>query len=104
MNIHHDTSLMSILEDDTIPSSSKAYIRFCLGKGARLWLVVRPSIRLICITHSIFTSTLRFCFSLIQPLASSLFTCECGHGLDAFGTHLACYPFGSQWIATHDAI
>jgi hypothetical protein len=29
MDIHHNTSIKSILEDDSI----------CLGKGARLWLV-----------------------------------------------------------------
>jgi hypothetical protein len=31
---------------------------------------------------------------LIQPLASNLLMCECGHKLDAFGTHLARCPFG----------
>jgi hypothetical protein len=30
--------------------------------------------------------------------------CECGHGLDAFGTHLVRWLFGGQWITTHDAI
>jgi hypothetical protein len=30
--------------------------------------------------------------------------CECGHMLDAFGTHLACCLFGGQQIITHDAI
>jgi hypothetical protein len=47
---------------------------------------------------------LRFCFSLIQPLAYSLFTCECGHGLDTSDMHLTCCPFGIQWIATPNAI
>jgi hypothetical protein len=30
--------------------------------------------------------------------------CECGHGLDAFGTHLDHCPFGGQWITTHYTI
>jgi len=30
--------------------------------------------------------------------------CECGHGLDAFGTHLGHCPFGGQWITTHHTI
>ncbi len=29
---------------------------------------------------------------------------ECGHGLDAFGTHLVCCLFGGQQIATNDTI
>jgi hypothetical protein len=69
------------------------FICFCLGKGAKLWLVVKPSIRSFCITHFIFTSTLHFHFGLIEPSASSFFMCECGHRLDAFGTHLTCCPF-----------
>jgi len=32
---------------------------------------------------------LHFCLDLIQPLTSNLFTCECGHGLDAISTQLA---------------
>jgi hypothetical protein len=55
MDIHHDTSFRSILEDDSISSTFKAYIHFCLGKGAGLWLVVRPFIRLFHIAHFIFT-------------------------------------------------
>jgi hypothetical protein len=57
-------------------------------------LVARPSICSFCITHSTFTSTLHFRLNLIQPLASGCFTCECEPELDAFGTHLACCPFG----------
>jgi hypothetical protein len=53
---------------------------------------------------SIFTSTLCFCLNLIQPSTFSIFTCECGHGLNTFGTHLTWYPFGGHQIATHDAI
>jgi len=30
--------------------------------------------------------------------------CECGHGLDAFGTHLTCCLFRGQWIVTHNVI
>jgi hypothetical protein len=102
--MHHNTSFKSILEDGSISLTSRARIHFSLGKGARLWLVARPSIRPFHITHYTFTSTLHFCFGLIQPSTSSIFTCECGHKLDAFGTHLACCPFGGRRIATHDAI
>jgi hypothetical protein len=45
-----------------------------------------------------------FCLSLIQPSAFSFFTCECGHGLDVFGTHLIRCLFGGQQIATHEVI
>jgi hypothetical protein len=75
-----------------------------LGKGARLWLVARPFICPFSIAHSTFTSTLHFCFGLIQPLTFSIFTCECEHELDTFGTHLTYCPLGGQWITTHDAI
>jgi hypothetical protein len=47
---------------------------------------------------------LHFCLNLIQPLTFSLFTCECGHRLYAFGTHLVCYSFEGQQIITHDTI
>jgi hypothetical protein len=107
MDIHHNTSLRSILEDDSISSASKTCIYCYLGKGARLWLVAKPYICLFRIAHSIFTSMLRFHLSLIQPLAFSLLTCltcECRHELDAFNTHLTHCPFGSQQITTHDAI
>ncbi len=104
MDVHHDTSFRSILEDDSISSTSKARIRSCSSKGVRLWLIVRLSISSFHITHFTFTSTLCFCFGLIQPLASSILMCECGHWLDAFGMHLTCCPFGGQRIATHDTI
>jgi hypothetical protein len=71
MDMHRDTFLRSILEDDSIPLAFRAHIRSCLSKGARLWLIVRPSIRLFFIAHFIFTSTLQFCFNLIQPLVSN---------------------------------
>jgi hypothetical protein len=96
MDIHHDTSFRSILEDDSISSTFRARIQFCSGKGVGLWLVVRPSICLFHITHIIFTLTLHFHLGLIQPLASSFLTCECGHRLDVFGTHLICCLFGVQ--------
>ncbi len=104
MDIHHNTSLRFIFEDDSISPTSRACIHFCLGKGVGLWLVVRLYIRSFRITHSIFTSTLRFCLGLIQPLAFSLFMCECEHRLDTFDTHLIHCLFGSQHITTHDTI
>jgi hypothetical protein len=58
-----------------------------LGKRVTLWLFARPFIGSFCIAHSTFTLVLHFHFSLIQPLACSLFMCECGHKLDAFGMH-----------------
>jgi hypothetical protein len=94
MHIRHDTSFRSILEDDSISLALRARIRFCLSKGARLWLVVRLSIYSFRIAHSTFTLMLHFCLDLIQLLASSLLMFECGYGLDAFGTHVACCPFG----------
>jgi hypothetical protein len=96
MDIHHDTSFRSIFEDDSIFLVSKARIRFCSSKGARLWLIARPSIYAFLIAHFTFISTLCFRFSLIQPLASSLFTCEREHDLNAFGTHLARCLIGGQ--------
>jgi hypothetical protein len=104
MDIHHDSSFKSILVDDSISSSFKAHIFSYLKKGARLWLIVKPSICLFHITHFIFTFTLRFYFNLIQPSTFSLFTCDCGYGLDTFGTHLAHCLFRNQPIATHDTI
>jgi hypothetical protein len=103
MDIHHDTSFKSILEDDSISLTTRPRIRSCSGKGVRLWLVVKP-IRAFHIAHSTFTSTLPFHFGLIQHLACSLLTCECGHELDASSMHLTCYLFKGQWITTHDAI
>jgi hypothetical protein len=87
MDFHHNTSLGSILEDDSVSSTSRAHIHSYLGKGGGLWLVDRPSICSFQIVHFTFTSTLHFCLNLIQPSTSTLFMCECGHGLDAYGTH-----------------
>jgi hypothetical protein len=104
MDIHHDTSLRSILKDDSNSSACGARICSCLGKGVGIWLVARLSIRSFHITHFIFTLVLHFHLGLIQPLTFSLFMCECEHELDAFGTHLVYCLLGGQRIATHDAI
>jgi len=85
-------------------SSSKIHICSCSNKKARLWLIVKPSIHSFHIAHSTFTSTLCFRLNLIQLSTFSLFTCECGHGLDTSNTHLTSCLFGGQWITTHDAI
>ncbi len=103
MDIHHDTSFRSILEDNSISLISTAHICSYLIKWVRLWLIARPSICSFHIAHFTFTLALCFCFGLIQPLAFSLFPCECGHGLSVSSMHLAQCPFGGQWIATHDA-
>lgn len=76
----------------------------CLFKELIIWLVVRPSIYLFHIAHSIFILAMQFCFGLIQLSTSNFITWECGYRLDAFNMHLACCPFGNQWIITHDAI
>jgi hypothetical protein len=104
MGIHHDTSFRSILEDDSISSTFKTHICFCLGKGVRLWLIVRSSIHSFRIAHSTFILVLHFCFNLIRPSPSSLFTCECEHELDASNMHLTRCPFEGQWMTTHDTI
>jgi hypothetical protein len=104
MDIHHDTSLRSILENHSISSTSKARTRSSSDKGARLWLIIKPSMHPFHIAHFIFTSTLHFRRSLVQPLASSLFMCENEHELNKSSTHLACCLFGGQQIVTHDAI
>ncbi len=93
MDIHHDTSFRSILEGDSISSTFKSHICSCSSKGARLWLIIKPFICSFRITHFTFISMLRFRLSLIWPSTSNLFMCKCGHGLDAFGTHLTHSPF-----------
>jgi hypothetical protein len=62
MDIHHDTLFKFILEDDSIYSTSKTRIRFCSNKGAGLWLIIRPSIYLLCITFY-FHFSVAFSFS-----------------------------------------
>ncbi len=99
MDIHHDTSFRSILEDDSISSASKTHIHFYMGMGVGLWLVARPSICSFHITHFIFISMLHVCLNLIQPSASNLFMCECEHkldtsSLDTSNMHLVHYSFG----------
>jgi hypothetical protein len=54
----------------SIPLAFKARIRFCLGKGARLWLIVKPFICSFHIVHFIFILTLHIYFSLTQPSTS----------------------------------
>ncbi len=93
-----------ILKDDSIFLASRARICSYSGKGVGLWLVARPSICSFSITHSIFISTLCFPLNLIQLLTYNLLTCEYGHRLDTFGTHLVRCLFGGQWIVTHDII
>jgi hypothetical protein len=104
MNIRHNTSLKSILEDDSISSTSIARMCSCLCKGVGLWLIVRPSIHSFRITHFIFILALHFRFNLIQPSTFNLFMCDYGHELETFSMHLTCCPFGGQRITTHDAI
>jgi len=104
MDIHHNTFFRSILENDSICLTSKTCIRSYLNKGARLRLITRSSTYSFCITHFIFTSTLHFCFNLIQPLTFSLLTCECGRGLNTSNTHLTHCSFEVQWITTHGTI
>jgi len=49
MDIHHNTSFRFILEDDSISFTSKAYIRFYLGKGVWLSFILKPFICFFCI-------------------------------------------------------
>jgi hypothetical protein len=65
MDIHHDTSFKFILEDDSISSTSKVHIHFCLGKGVRLWVVARLFICSFHIAQFTFTSMLHFHLGLI---------------------------------------
>jgi len=51
MDIHHDTSFRFIMEDDSISLTSIIRVHFCSGKGAGLWLVVKPSIHSFHIAH-----------------------------------------------------
>jgi hypothetical protein len=65
MDIHHDTSFRSILEDDSISLASGIHICSCSDKRVGLLLIIRPSIRSFCITHFTFTSTFCFHFNLV---------------------------------------
>jgi hypothetical protein len=94
MDIHHETSFRSILEDESISLASRSHICSCSSKGVGLWLVTRPSIHSFRIAHCTLTSMLHFRLNLIQPLASSLLTCKCGHELDASSMHLVRCSFG----------
>jgi hypothetical protein len=97
------TSFKSILEDDSISSTSKACIHSCSSKGRGYgWLLNHL---LVCfVSHILFSPSLCFHLGLIQPLSFSFLTCECGHGLHASNMHLTYCLFGGQWIATHDTI
>jgi hypothetical protein len=64
MNIHHNSSLRSMLEDDSIFSTHKVCICFCLAEGVGLRLFTKPFICLFRSAHFIFTSTLHFHFGL----------------------------------------
>ncbi len=96
MDIHHNTSLRFILKDDFISLASKACICSCSNNGTRLWLVAKPFICSFRMAHSTFISMSHFHLSLIQPSASSFLTCEYGHELDAYDTHLVHCSFGGQ--------
>jgi hypothetical protein len=74
MDVHHNTSLRSILEDDSISSTCRTHIHFFSNKWARLWWVVRPSICSFHIAHFTFSSVLRFHLGLIHLLTPSLLT------------------------------
>jgi hypothetical protein len=50
--------VIPILEDDSISSTSKARIHFCLGKGMGLWLIAKPYICSFHIAHFTFTLAL----------------------------------------------
>jgi hypothetical protein len=104
MDFHHDTSLRFILEDDFISSTSKACIHFCSGKGAGLWLVVKPSINLFHIAHFYFHFNVAFSSQFDSSFNIFFFMCECGQGLDTSNMHLTHCPFGGLQIATRDAI
>ncbi len=68
MDIHHDTSLRFILEDDSISSTFKACICSCSSKGAGLWLLVKPSIYLFCIPTIYFHLNIVFLFRFDSTL------------------------------------
>ncbi len=65
MEVHHDTSFRSILEDDSISLAFRARICFCSSKGVGLWLIARPFICSFYIAQSTFILALCFCLSLI---------------------------------------
>jgi hypothetical protein len=59
-DMHHDAFFRFILENYSISLASKACIRFCSGKGSRLWLIVTPSICSFHVTHFTFILALVF--------------------------------------------
>jgi hypothetical protein len=102
MDIHHDKSFRSILEDDSISLTSRAYIYFCSAKGVGLWLIIRPFIYLFHIAHFTFISTLHFVSIWFNFQHLVFFMCEYTHGLNTFDTDLTSCLFGGQQITTHD--
>ncbi len=75
MDIHHDTSFRSILEDDSISSTSKARIHFCLSKGVGLWLIIKLAIYLFVSHHTFY-----FHFDLtFLPQFDSTFDIQSSH-------------------------
>jgi hypothetical protein len=103
MDIHHDTSFRSVLEDDSFLMLLEPTFAFVGAKGGAMvdyWAIY------MYVPHRTlyFHINNNFCLSLIQPSKSSLFMCECGHGSNASGTHLTCCPFKGQQIATHNTI
>jgi hypothetical protein len=94
---------MSILEDDSIFSSSRGSYLFLFKQGGKA-MVGSYAIYLF-VSHRTFYFHLNVAFSFWFDLAFEfLFMCECGHRLDAYGKHLVCCSFGGQQIVTHDAI
>jgi len=87
MDIHHNISFRSILEDDLISFAFKVHICFCSNKGVELWLNIKPSICLFHIANYIFTLVLHF---------HLVFMCECGHGLNVSDTQLTRCSFEGQ--------
>ncbi len=76
MNFHHDTSLRSILENDSISSSSRAHICSCSGKGNKA-MVGCQAIYLFILHHTLyFHLSIAFSLQFDQPSTSSTFTCE----------------------------
>jgi len=67
MDFHHNTSFRFILEDDSISSTSKARIRFCLGNEGKAMVGCYAIYLFVYITHFTFTSALYFHFGLISP-------------------------------------
>jgi len=68
MDIDHDTSFRFIMEDDSISLASKIHVHFCPGKGAGLWLVVKPSIHSFHIAHFHLDPSEMSCMLLLEKV------------------------------------